>query len=183
MVLDMPVVIRYGKSGQSLGFLSLLGVCLALCALVAVVKTATDAYQESKHAKWPSVLATVTQQTIQQTWSGRRNSSGTHYVWHIQSELRYRVGGEELMSSVRSRVTDSTEERAMMRRWASQHLPGTSLLVRYDPQHHNIIVPAAGDMPESGPQTPDDMKMVLIFLLLSIALFTIGRLLQSRQEP
>lgn len=69
-----------------------------------------------------------------------------------------------------------------MRRWASQHQPGTSLPVRYDPQHRNKVVPDAGDMPESGTQVPDDQKMILIFLLPSVALITVSRMLQ-RQPP
>jgi hypothetical protein len=167
--VTVPVVLR------------LLGYFLGVCALVAIVKTAIDTYQENEHAKWPSVVATITQQTVRQAFAGKLNSSGTRYVWYIQSELRYSANGEELTSSIRSRVTESTEQRAMMRTWASQHQPGTSLPVRYDPLHHSTVVPDAGDMPESGLQAQDDLKLILIFLLPSTALMTFGRVLQRRQ--
>jgi len=38
----------------------------------------------------------------------------------------------------------------------------------------------AGDMPESGPKAPDDLKGILLFLVLSGACMTIGRLLERR---
>src|ERR1017187_718063 len=83
---------------------------------------------------------------------------------------------------LRSHVTGSTEQTAMMRNWATQHPPGSSLPVRYAPQHHNTVVPdAAGDMPELGPLAPDDLKITLILSVLSIALLTIGRVRQRRQ--
>jgi hypothetical protein len=40
----------------------------------------------------------------------------------------------------------------------------------------------AADMPESGPQVPGDLKMILVFLLPSIALLTTSRMLQRRQR-
>jgi hypothetical protein len=142
-----------------------------------VVKIAIDAYQESEHAKWPSVVATITQQTVRKFIDPKNRSE----VWRIESELRYTLNGEELTSNIHSRTAGSTELRAM-RSWVSQHPPDTSLPVRYDPQHHDTAVPDAGDMPESGPQVLDDLKAILLFLLLSIACITIGRVLQRRRE-
>jgi uncharacterized protein DUF3592 len=160
----------------------MLGMFFGLCLLVAVVATAFDTYQDSAHAKWPSVVATITQQTVQRVLSANRHGV-TGYVWYIQSGLRYRVDGEELTSSMRSRVTGSMEERAMMQRWVAQHQPGTSLSVRYNPRHHDTVVPnAAEDMPETGPQVRGDLNMILIFLVPSVGFITVGRVLQRRQE-
>jgi hypothetical protein len=173
----MTISLRYRKSGQKgtlAGWLRLIGFFLGVCALVAIVKTGINTYQESEHAKWPSVVATITQQTV------RKIPAGSHGEWYIESVLRYGVNGEELTSSTHSGGGAFWEEFSM-RRWASRHSPGTSLPIRYDPQHHDIVVPDAGDMPESGPQVPDDLKMILIFLLPSIALVTTGRMLQRRQ--
>jgi len=161
------------------GLLRMLGYFFGICALVAIVKTALDTYQEGRQARWPSVVATITQQTVRQSLAKGRNSRG-HYVWYTQSELRYSIDGEELTSSIRSRVTYSTEEGARMRKWASEHQPGTSLAVRYDPLHYNTVVTDAGDMPESGPQAQDDLKLIMVFLLPSIALVTTGRMLRRR---
>jgi hypothetical protein len=144
-----------------------------------MVKTGFDTYEESKHAKWPTVLATITQQSVRQAHA-RGRASASRYLWYIQGEVRYSVSGEAQTSSLRSRITYSAREGARMRMWVSRHPPGTSLLVRYDPQHHDISVPHGGDMPESGPQASDDLKLALIFLLPSIAFVAIGRALQRR---
>jgi hypothetical protein len=169
----MVISLKLEKSGRSFAYLSTLGYLFVLVTLIMIGKTAADSYQESRQAKWPGVVATITQQVV-------RNYSGRHDAWRIESEVRYSVDGETLTSNIHSRVGDSTDMRAM-RNWASQHQPGTPLPVRYDPQHHNVVVPDAGDMPESGPQARDDLIAALIFLLLSVALVTIGRVLQRRQ--
>jgi hypothetical protein len=170
----MAITLRYEKSSQSRSLVFLVfGFSFGLVALAMIVKTPIDVYRESKQAKWPSVVATITQQIV-------RKYSGRQDVWRIESEVRYSVDGEKLTSNIHSRVGGFTELRAM-RSWASQHQPGTSLPVRYDPQHHNTVVPDGGDMPESGSQVPDDLMMVLIFLFLSITLIIIGRVLQRRQ--
>jgi hypothetical protein len=139
-----------------------------------MVKAAVDAYREREHAEWPSVVATITQQTVRKIPAGNRGE------WYIESTLRYEVDGEELTSSTRSQGGAFWEELSM-RRWASQHRPGTSLPIRYDPQHHNSVVVYAGDMPETEPQAPDDLKAILVFLFLSVACITIGRVLRRRQ--
>jgi hypothetical protein len=169
----MVITLKLEKSGRSFGYLSILGFLFVFVTLIMIGKTAADAYRESRQVKWPGVVATITQQVV-------RKYSGRQDVWRIELEVRYSVNGETLTSDIHSRVGDSTEIRAM-RTWASQHQPGTPLPGRYDPAHHNIVVPDAGDMPESGPQVPDDLIMVLIFLLLSAALITIGRVLKRRQ--
>jgi hypothetical protein len=91
------------------------------------------------------------------------------------------VGAEELRSNTRSGGGAFWEEFSM-RRWASQHPPGTSLSIRYDPQHPGNIVPGAGTMPGSEPQAEQDLGLTLLFMFLSAACMTIGRVLQSRRE-
>lgn len=173
--LNMAIALRLVRSGRSIGYLSLLGFLFVLFTMGMIVKTAFDAYQESKHAKWPTVVATITQQTV------RKIPAGSRGEWYIESTLRYNVGGEDLTSSTHSGGGAFWEEFSM-RRWASQHPPGTTLPIRYDPQKHSVIIPNAGDMPESGPQVPDDLKAILLFSILSMAFITIGRLLDRKQE-
>ena len=170
----MAIALRLGKSGRTVGYVSLLGFLFALCTLVMIVKAPIDAYQENKHAKWPTVLAAIQQQTVRKTYH-------RGYEWQIETEVRYTVDGEELTSSIHSRVASYGEERDMYR-WASQHPPGTPLPIRYDPQHHNMVVLDGGDMPESGSQLPGDLQMLLIFSVLSVTLIAIGRVLRGRRE-
>jgi Protein of unknown function (DUF3592) len=170
----MAITLRYEKSGRSRSVVyPVFGFSFGVVALLLIVKTPIDVYRESKQAKWPSVVATITQRTVRRTYS-------RGYQWHIETEVRYTVDGKELTSSIHSRVGSSGEERDMYR-WASQHPPGTSLPIRFDPQHHNTVVLDAGNMPESGSQVPGDLKMLLIFSVLSITLITIGRVFQRRQ--
>lgn len=170
----MAIIFRVKKAGQPPRTLNIFACIFALCALVMTVKTGIDAYRENKEAKWPSVVATITRLTVEKI------PAGSHGEWYIESAVRYSVDGEELTSSTRSRGGAFWEELSM-RRWASRHPPGTSLPIRYDPQHHNIVVPEAGDMPDSGPQAQDDLEAILFFSALAVILVILGRLLQRRQ--
>src|SRR6266851_3018523 len=153
---DMAITLRYEKSRPSRSLVyPVFGFAVGVVALLMIVKTPIDIYQESKQVKWPSVVATITQQTVRRPYS-------IGYQWHIEAAVRYTVDGEELTSSNHSRVASSGEERDMYR-WASQHPPGTPLPIRYDPEHHDTIVPDAGDMPETGSQVLGDLQMLLIF--------------------
>jgi uncharacterized protein DUF3592 len=171
----MTIAIKLEKSDQRVRFLKVLGYILVFCTLVLIAMTAIDAYKENVHAHWPSAVATITQQTV------RKIPAGSRGEWYIESSVRFSVGGEELRSSTRSGGGAFWEEFSM-RRWASQHPPGTSLSIRYDPQHPGNIVPDAGTMPGSEPQAEQDLGLTLLFMLLSAACMTIGRVLQCRQE-
>jgi hypothetical protein len=171
----MAITLRYEKSSRSRSLAYLVfGFLFGLVALIMILKTPIDAYRERQQAKWPSEVATITQQVV-------RKYSGRQDVWRIESEVRYSVDGEVLASSIHSGVSGSMTKQRAMRGWVSQHPPGTSLPIRYDPRHHNIVVLDAGDIPESGSQVPGDMLMLLSFSVLSITLITIGRMLQRRQ--
>jgi len=134
-------------------------------------------HQESKQAKWPSVVATITQQSVRRTYS---RGSGGGYSWNIETEASYTVDGEELMSSIHSHPGSSDQEQNMYR-WVSQHPPGTSLPIRYDPQHHDTVAPVPGDMPMSGSEVPGDLEGTLIFSVLSGTLLTIAHVVKPRQ--
>jgi hypothetical protein len=171
----MTIAIKLEKSDQRIGFLKILGYIVVFCTLVLIAMTVIDAYKENVHAHWPGAVATITQQTVRQIPAGSRGQ------WYIESTVRFSVGGEEVRSSTRSGGGAFWEEFSM-RRWASQHPPGTSLSIRYDPQHPGNIVPDAGTMPGSEPQAEQDLGLTLLFMLLSAACMTIGRVLQSRRE-
>ena len=170
----MAMTLRYEKSSGSWSLVpSVFGFAFGVVALLLIVKIPIDLYRENKQAKWPSVVATITQSNVRKTY--RKG-----YEWHIEIEVRYLVDGKEQASSIHSRVS-SGDEREMYH-WASQHPPGTLLPIRYDPDHHDTVVPDAGDMPETGSQVPGDWQMLLIFSVLSVALITIGRVLRRRRE-
>jgi hypothetical protein len=68
----MAIALRLGRSGQPIGYLSVLGFLFVFFTLVMVVKTAIDAYQEHKRAEWPSVVATISQETVRKIPPGSR---------------------------------------------------------------------------------------------------------------
>ena len=171
----MAITLRRGKSSGSWPFVSFVfGFAFGVVALLLIVKIPTEVYRENKQAKWPSVVATITQSTV-------RKSYHMGYEWHIETEVRYLVDGKEQASSIHSRVASSGDEREMYR-WVSQHPPGTPLPIRYDPEHHDTVVPDAGNMPETGSQVLGDWQMLLIFSVLSVTLIAIGRVLRSRRQ-
>lgn len=170
----MAITLRVEKSSRSPGNLAILGFLFGVFAFVAIIKTPIDMYEENKHAKWPNAVATITRETV------RKIPVGSRGEWYIEFALRYSAGGEEFTANTRSRGGAFWEERTY-RRWASRHPPGTSLPIRYDTLHHDVVVPDATDMPESGPQVADDLKMILFFSILSVVLVTFGRALRRRQ--
>jgi hypothetical protein len=171
--LNMAITLRFEKSSGSWSLVpSVFGFAFGVVALLLIVKIPIDNYREKKQANWPSAVATITQQTVRRTYS-------KGYQYHIETEVRYLVDEKEQTSSIHSRVASSGEEREMYQ-WASQHPPGTRLPIRYDPQHHDTVVPDAGDMPETGSQVPGDWQMLLIFSVLSVTLIAIGRVLQRK---
>jgi uncharacterized protein DUF3592 len=171
----MAITLRYEKASGSRSLVpSVFGFAFGFVALLLIVKTPIDVYRENKQAKWPSVVATITHSTV-------RKSYHKGFEWHIETEVRYLVDGKEQTSSIHSRVATSGDEREMYQ-WASQHPPGTPLPIRYNPEHHDTIMPDAGDMPETGSQVAGDLQMLLIFSVLSVALITIGRALRIRRE-
>jgi len=171
----MAITLRYEKASGSWSLVpSVFGFAFGVVALLLIVKIRIDVYRENKQAKWPSVVATITQSTV-------RKSYHKGYEWHIETEVRYLVDGKEQTSSIHSRVASSGDEREMYQ-WASQHPPGTPLPIRYDPEHHDTVVPDARDMPETGSQVLGDWQMLLIFSVLSVTLIAIGRVLRGRRE-
>jgi hypothetical protein len=171
----MTIALKYENTSQSRSLApSIFGYAFGIVVLLIMIRLPIDVYRESNQAKWLTAVATIRQQTVQKSY--RRGGD----EWHIETELRYSIDGEEFTSSIHSRVGSFGEERNMYR-WASQHQPGTLLPIRYDPEHHNIVVPEAGDMPETGSEVPGDFKMLLIFSVLSVTLIAVGRALRRRQ--
>jgi Protein of unknown function (DUF3592) len=151
----------------------MLGLFLGLCALVLMAKSALDSHREDKHAHWPSAVATITQRQVVQFMNGREEA------WRIECAVRYMADGTEIAAKVRSGIGGFLDEKPM-RRWASQHPSGTTLRVRYDPQHPDTAVPDAVELPGSGPQASNDLKATLVFSILSLIVISIDRFLQGR---
>jgi hypothetical protein len=171
----MSVALQVEKTTTTVRSLALLGYFFVLCAFIGILKISVDAYRENQQSNWPRGVATITQRTVRKIPTGNRGE------WFIELALRYDVSGEEMASSTRSRGGAFWEEISM-RRWAAGHPLGTPLRIRYDPQHPLVVVPDEEDMPESGPQVPDDLKMILLFAILYAACVNLARLFQGGQQ-
>jgi hypothetical protein len=171
----MGVAVRVDKSPRFPGLVGIAGWVLAFAAFVFLIKTPIDAFRESRIAKWPSVTATVIRLSLRRYWTRHETS------WRIEGLVRYRIAGEVLTSSIQSRTGGLDVQRAM-REWVARHGPGTSFPVRYDPQHEDTVVPYGGDMPESGPQVPNDVIWLVVLSLLSAGLITGGRVLRRTRD-
>lgn len=167
----MAITLRYEKSSQSWSFVSFIfGFAFSVVALLLIVKIPIDVYRDSTQRKWPSVVATIKQSTVQRTYH-------RGYEWRIETEVQYLADGKEQNSSINSRVASSGDETEMYQ-WVSQHPRGTAMRIRYDPEHHDTAVPDVGNMPETGSQVTGDLKMLLMFSVLSVILLTVGRVLR-----
>jgi hypothetical protein len=125
----MAIILRYEKSNRSWSVVPpVFGFAFGVVALLIIVKIPIDVYRENKQAKWPSVVATITQSSV-------RKSYHKGFEWRIETEVRYLVDGKEQTSSIHSHVASSGDEREMYQ-WASQHPRGTPLPLVAGSSHH-----------------------------------------------
>ena len=172
--MNMAITLKYEKSSGSRSVVaSVFGFAFGVVALLLLVKVPIDVYRDNAQAKWPTAVASVIRSSVLKSYH-------KGYQWQIETAVRYQVDGKEQTSTIRSRVA-SGDEREMYR-WVSQHPPGTSLPIRYDPERRDTVVPGAGNMPQTGSQFPEDLQTLLIFSVLSITLIVIGRTLRSRPK-
>jgi hypothetical protein len=172
----MAFTLKLEQAKRPVSTLRILGFILVFCTLVMMIKLAIDKNRETTRASWRTAEAIIRRQNVREFMNGR------HQAWRIESEVTYPVGDTTLTTVVQSGIGEYLEERTM-HRWASQHPPGTTLFIRYDPEHPATAVPdTVSGMPESGPQVPEDVKGILLFMLLSLAAFTAARWFRPRQE-
>jgi hypothetical protein len=154
---------------------------LGLCTVFASVVTVAQAWQEHLQARWPEVTARVDECGLQRTSSGRREK------FHIRCRLKYAVGAEQYATNIYSRNVPSPEiwqyppnQIAPFEEWVNNHPPGTSIVVRYDPAKHTKVVLVATDMPDGGPRTTSNVKILEVCAGSFLILLTIARITRPR---
>jgi hypothetical protein len=65
-----------------------------------------------------------------------------------------------------------------MREWVASHPSGSPIVVRYEPSDPGSAVLTETDMPDAGPRTPGNLRLLLLFSVASLGLLTIARRLQ-----
>jgi hypothetical protein len=163
------------------GLIGLFGVFFGLCAVLALIVSAVDGWREHARESWPEATATIEKCSVDPLIPFR--SSSREPVWFIKCRIGYRVAANQIESSVRSRSTSSHwgGHAAQMREWVASHPTGSAIVVRYDPSDPGAAVLTETDMPDAGPRTPGNLKLLLIASVASLVLLTIARRL--RPDP
>lgn len=159
---------------KSAGLLWLLGLFAGLCTIFALVATSIGAWQEHVLQGWPAATATI------------QNCSLDPYLrkrvtyWHVGCGIAYLANGEEVKSKIRSRNTSVDAQIQAMNLWIAQHGRGSEMIIHYDPADTKKAVLTSMDMPMAGPQTPNNLRVLLVAFVLCVVLLTVAKLLSGR---
>jgi len=166
------------QKGPSLwmGFMLLVALS-GLGTIFVTLVTAAQAWQEHAQARWPEVTARVDKCGLTRTSTARRGKL------YIRCRLSYTVGFEQNAANLYSRTVPSPEvaqyppnQSAPFQEWVDEHPQGTPIVVRYDPANHAKVVLVSAYMPNGGPQTPNNVKLLEIVAGTFLALLTIARI-------
>ena len=173
------------------GAVLFLGGFVGLCTLFALVVTAAQAWQERGRARWPEVTAHVERCDL--TIYSHRRKRNSYYV---NCSVKYPAGGAIVVAHVSSRSTPAPSQVIwqpqpvfqQMQEWVDRHPAGTPIAVHYDPANPQSAVLVTTDMPQGGPQTPDNLRLVEVgtascFVLLGIGWAVWPRSTSRRGRP
>jgi hypothetical protein len=157
--------------------LSAFTLLAGLCTIFALVTTAIQAWIEHNQVQWPEVTAQV--KKCEMALYRQRTES-----YRIDCSLTFDVGGEPVLAHLRSASTPAPRrviwasrpyQFDYMQAWIDQHPAGTPVTVHYDPANRSRVVQLKYDMPAAGPRTPGNVKVLELFAIGFIVLFTIAR--------
>jgi hypothetical protein len=77
---------------------------------------------------------------------------------------------------VRSRNITGDAEIHAMNLWIAQHGRGSEMEIHYDPADAKNAVLTSTDMPMAGPQTPNNLRVLLVAFVLCVVMLTTARL-------
>ena len=150
-----------------------------LCTVFALVVTAAQAWRENTQERWPEVTAQVDSCDLERT------SNGEDW-YHIRCGLSYVAGGEQNVTTVRSRDVPSSRvwqyprnQIGPLEQWIDEHPPGTQILVRYDPANHPEVLTT--DKLVGGPHTQGNIKVLKVCVGSFVILLAIARI--ARLHP
>jgi hypothetical protein len=140
-----------------------------------------DAWREHVELSWPQTTATIKKCSLD-PYVPLRSASRTP-VWHIQCRLNYSAESIQIENNIRSRSTTAGwgGHIDLMAQWVAKHPSGSPIVVHYNPSDTKTAVLIDTDMPDAGPRTPNNLKLLLISSVAFVGLFTIARL--SRSNP
>lgn len=172
---------EHNVAGDSMipkGLVGLLGLLFGLCAIFVAVVSAAEAYREHVQARWPETAARIQECSVEPY----ERSDGSGQIWHIECRITYSVGSEEIAARIRSWSAPRGANIAPLDQWVEDHPRLSSIVVRYDPSNHKHAIPAGTDMPYTGPRTPQNLRLLLMFAVGCAVLVAIARLIPKRPE-
>jgi hypothetical protein len=155
-----------------------------LCTIFALVATASQAWQERAETKWPEVTAHVENCSLEHTSYNRRG------MQHIHCSLSFRAGAEENAADIYSTNVPSPgipqyppNQIQPFAEWVNAHPTGTPITLRYDPADATKIVLADNYMPQGGPRTPSNLKLLGACAGSFLILLMIARMARPPSSP
>jgi len=176
MAIPTPNPTRRSASLILAGMFAFLGLFAGLCTIFAGVVTIAEGWREHVQAAWPQTTARIEKCTVAPYKYGR---SHRNTVWRIDCRVSYVLGAEEVATKIRSRTAPLGADASPLDDWVADHPPQSSVVLRYDPSNHRNALPAAG-MPYTGPRSPGNLRLLLIFAVGCVVLLALARLLGKR---
>jgi hypothetical protein len=171
--------------GLVLLLLGFVGLTAVLCTVFALVVTVIQAWTEHTQAQWPTATAHI-QRCGLDIYNHRVQS-----YW-IDCSISYTVRGEDVASHVHSRSTPAPARMIWqypagqfdgMQEWVDRHPEGAPMMVHYDPANRSKAVLVVTDMPLAGPQTSNNLKLLVFFAALSVVSLILMRTARPRKVP
>ncbi|MGD0361951.1 MAG: DUF3592 domain-containing protein [Bryobacteraceae bacterium] len=147
-----------------------LAYLFALFTAFAAVVSAAEVWGEFRHGQWPAASARVERCDVKpyRSSTGRRLE---HSAYYIACAISYETARAQLVTAtLKSRRIQSPEltwpdtgpKIREMQSWVDRHPAGAILKVHYDPANQRDAVLTSTDMPFAGPQTTNNLKLVLV---------------------
>ncbi len=162
-----------GRQSPARKLMGLLGVFSALSAIFMLAVSVADWAREYAQKSWPEAIATVERCSVDSYIPLRRHTP----VWYIECRIRYQANSGEIETKIQSRSTSLGwgGDTEAMHRWVAGHRPGSQIDIHYDPGDPKTAVLTATDMPDAGPRTPGNLRLLSIFALVFLGVRVISK--------
>jgi hypothetical protein len=155
---------------STVGLIGLLGLFAGLCTIFALLATIADAWREHVQQGWPAPTATIS------ALLARSVTSETGDL--LARCLRHRICGKRRRNQVEDQLAQHCGGCGDPRR--AKHGRGSAMEIHYDPADGKKAVLTTTDMPEAGPRTPNNVRLLLIAFVACVVMLTTARLLSGR---
>jgi hypothetical protein len=162
--------------------MAILALFAALCTVFAGVVTAVELWRTHVQAQWPTAAGTVDTCDITYPSTGSRRKRQ-----YIRCRFSYSTESGPATATLTSAyfpTADVPQYPANQQQpfvdWVNDHLPGTHVALRYNPEDHRQIILANNYMPRGGPHTQDNLKLLATFAGIFVVAMVMARVLRPR---